>query len=64
MREIYDRDADFRIIDADIDPYVAPFTDALGNTLAQLFNAAIPFVQTDHADVCGYCDYRKICGRL
>ncbi|MDR0692754.1 MAG: PD-(D/E)XK nuclease family protein, partial [Prevotellaceae bacterium] len=63
MREIYNSDADFRIIDTDISPYVAPFTEALNNTLSQLFNAAIPFVQTAHPDVCEYCDYRKICGR-
>ena len=63
MREIYNSDADFRIIDTDITPYVAPFTDALNNTLSQLFNTEIPFLQTAHPDVCEYCDYRKICGR-
>jgi hypothetical protein len=64
MREIYNSNADFCIIDTDIAPYVAPFTDALKNTLTQLFNAAIPFVQTVHSAVCEYCDYRKICGRI
>jgi hypothetical protein len=63
LREIYSPDTDFRIID-DIAPYVEPFTEALCHALSQLFNADTPFVQTPHTDACGYCDYRKICGRI
>jgi RecB family exonuclease len=63
LREIYNLDADFRILDTDIDPYVEPITHALHNTLTELFNAAIPFTQTAYADACAYCDYRKICGK-
>ena len=64
LREIHNLDTDFHIIDADIDPYVEPITQALNNTLAQLFNAEVPFVQTAHPDACAYCDYQKICGRI
>ncbi|MDR3185163.1 MAG: PD-(D/E)XK nuclease family protein [Prevotellaceae bacterium] len=63
LREIYNPDADFRIIDSDIAPYVEAFAEALENTLGRLFNADIPFVQTAHPDVCAYCDYKKICGK-
>jgi RecB family exonuclease len=70
MREIYNPDADFHLIDTetkqtvtDIDPYVEPFTNALHNTLAQLFDAAVPFEQTAYPNACTYCDYRKICGK-
>jgi hypothetical protein len=63
LREIYNPGADFRIIDADIAPYVDDFTHALHSTLARLFDAAVPFVQTTHPEACAYCDYQKICGR-
>jgi hypothetical protein len=71
MRELYNRDADFLIIDnetkqkvTDITPYVEPFTAALSHTLMQLFDAAVPFVQTTQSAVCGYCEYKKICGKV
>lgn len=35
----------------------------LGLLLSEISDPEIPFVRTDDADVCGYCDFKMICGR-
>jgi CRISPR/Cas system-associated exonuclease Cas4 (RecB family) len=39
------------------------FLALLRETLARIFDPAVPFVQTDKEDHCRYCDYASICGR-
>ena len=50
-----------------IDDFVAQqlpaFESALRDTLDEIFDPRIPFIQTDRSDQCNYCDFRDICGR-
>lgn len=39
------------------------FERLLAETLAELFDESIPFVQCEDRDTCAYCDYRDICRR-
>lgn len=39
------------------------FERLLAETLAELFDESVPFVQCEDRDTCAYCDYRDICRR-
>ncbi|CDG50055.1 PD-(D/E)XK nuclease family protein [Cardinium endosymbiont of Bemisia tabaci] len=47
----------------DIMEYAQPFEEALKALLLEIFNPAIPFVQTQDLEICGYCPYVRICQR-
>ncbi|WP_419241360.1 PD-(D/E)XK nuclease family protein [Cardinium endosymbiont of Nabis limbatus] len=44
-------------------PYAAPFEAGLKELLLEIFNPAIPFVQTEDLEICGHCPYVRICQR-
>lgn len=39
------------------------FLNQLSKIISNIFDAAIPFVQTENKDACTYCDYKQICKR-
>jgi len=47
----------------DIMEYAEPFEAALKALLLEIFNPAIPFIQTQDLEICGYCPYVRICQR-
>ncbi|MGI2256980.1 PD-(D/E)XK nuclease family protein [Candidatus Cardinium hertigii] len=47
----------------DIMEYAQPFEEALKALLLEIFNPAIPFVQTQDLEICAYCPYVRICQR-
>jgi CRISPR/Cas system-associated exonuclease Cas4 (RecB family) len=47
----------------DISPYEASFEASLKEVLHELFDAEIPFQQTDALQHCSYCPYQGICQR-
>ena len=57
-----DDDKKYQYIE-DIMPYAAPFEEGLIVLLSEIFNPAIPFVQTEDHAICGYCPYVRICQR-
>lgn len=47
----------------DIMAYIQPFEEGLRALLLEIFNPAIPFVQTEDLEICAYCPYVRICQR-
>lgn len=47
----------------DLEDAKAAFTGHLQNTLAELFDQQIPFLQTTRLETCQYCPYKDICER-
>ncbi|MGI2298222.1 PD-(D/E)XK nuclease family protein [Candidatus Cardinium hertigii] len=47
----------------DIMEYAEPFEEGLKALLVEIFNPAIPFVQTQDIEICAYCPYVRICQR-
>ncbi|WP_243018420.1 MULTISPECIES: PD-(D/E)XK nuclease family protein [Candidatus Cardinium] len=47
----------------DIMPYAALFEEGLSTLLSEIFNPAVPFVQTEDYAICSYCPYVRICQR-
>lgn len=47
----------------DFAPYAEEFGLRLQTLLEEIFNPGIPFVQTECAGICEYCDYRRLCKR-
>lgn len=43
--------------------YAQEFERHLGDTLARIFDPAIPFTQCEDRKICSYCDFREICRR-
>lgn len=43
--------------------YAEPFERLLRQTLAELYNPAVPFYQCDDRKSCQYCDFRELCRR-
>ncbi|MGN0035970.1 MAG: PD-(D/E)XK nuclease family protein [Bacteroidaceae bacterium] len=41
----------------------ADFRRRLDALLGEVFDPAVPFTQTEHTDICAYCDFRTFCGR-
>lgn len=44
-------------------PLEEPFLDLLRQTLQNLFDPAVPFVQRDNDQKCSYCDFASLCKR-
>ena len=40
-----------------------PFEAFLRQQLSELFDPAVPFVQTEDAKSCEHCSFRSLCGR-
>ncbi|MDN5247079.1 MAG: PD-(D/E)XK nuclease family protein [Candidatus Cardinium sp.] len=47
----------------DMQAYLQPFEAGLKELLLELFNPALPFVQTADLTICAYCPYVRICQR-
>ncbi len=47
----------------DLEDAKAAFTGHLQNTLAEMFDQQIPFLQTTRLETCQYCPYKDICER-
>ena len=45
----------------DFRPYAAEFTRALTGLLAELYDPAVPFTQTDDLKKCDYCPFVRLC---
>ena len=43
---------------------IPEFEKVLTEIISQLFDAELPFTQTDNLDVCNWCDYKGICNRV
>ncbi|MDR1983842.1 MAG: PD-(D/E)XK nuclease family protein [Prevotellaceae bacterium] len=39
------------------------FFNQLSKIILNIFNAEMPFIQTENEDVCAYCDFKQICKR-
>lgn len=48
---------------SDFSVYDEEFRNRLQNLLEEIFNPSVPFEQTEEDSVCGYCDFKAICGR-
>lgn len=53
---------DYRTVD-DVRPLLKEFRYELGNLLAEIFDPAVPFDQTEDLQKCSYCPYAGICNR-
>jgi Fe-S-cluster formation regulator IscX/YfhJ len=47
----------------DFEVYKDEFTSLITETLEEIFNPEIPFIQTENAKVCQYCPYTGVCNR-
>ena len=45
----------------DYQPYAAEFTQALTGLLAELYDPAVPFTQTEDLKKCDYCPFVRLC---
>ncbi len=52
-----------RLQDVELEQYKEQFEQKMLATLAELFNAEIPFRQTTNRETCTYCDFKDICRR-
>ena len=48
---------------ADIREYAAEYTKGLTKVLSEIYDPALPFVQTEDAKHCQYCDFRQLCAK-
>lgn len=39
------------------------FREQLHTLLEEVFDPTVPFTQTEHSEVCKYCDFKSICGK-
>jgi CRISPR/Cas system-associated exonuclease Cas4 (RecB family) len=49
---------------ADFHSLADEFEEHFLHKLAELFDASFPFAQTDNQEVCKYCDFKRMCGRM
>jgi len=40
------------------------FEEVLKDILADLFNASLPFIQTNDQEICSFCEFRLLCNRV
>jgi MoaA/NifB/PqqE/SkfB family radical SAM enzyme len=68
-RELFSGDFDWRIKDkssgyvTNFMNIIDDFEDKLSDLLHEIWNAEIPFDQTEDVDTCKYCPYKGICHR-
>jgi len=43
--------------------YLSDVAEGVSNVLAEIFDEEVSFDQTDDLRICGYCDFKGICGR-
>jgi CRISPR/Cas system-associated exonuclease Cas4 (RecB family) len=72
MKSLYDKEFDPRLVMGSfsakevVDSFAKleePYLLLLKHTLERMFNPAIDFKQTDHEEICRYCDFSRICSR-
>jgi len=68
MQELFQEDFDYRLTMnnsplSDARPHLSYFESKLEELLKEIYDADVPFDQTEDDRICTFCDFKGICGR-
>ncbi|MCD6566231.1 MAG: PD-(D/E)XK nuclease family protein [Bacteroidales bacterium] len=73
VRDIHNKNFDYRIFIKDdkkskspvmdISDYEVSIVELIKETIEEIYDTTIPFLQVDEPDICKYCPYKQLCSR-